>query len=138
MNLYLFDIGEKGRRVSRFIGQVHAELQRALVFEKAVRKITQQQIATMLGVNRSVVNRQFMGLENMTLRRVAELAWALGWDIVFELRKRPTEVRDGRLPIEITRFSQDTGAALTTPPLPAKVFKRPESAQEAIPATTAA
>jgi hypothetical protein len=87
MNLYLYDIGEKARRASRFIGHVRAELQRALVTEKASRKISQQQIATMIGTSRSVINRQFLGFENLTLRRVAELAWALGWEIVFYLRK---------------------------------------------------
>jgi hypothetical protein len=87
MNLYLYDIGERARKASRFIGHVRAELRRALVAEKASRKLTQQQIATMIGTNRSVINREFMGLENLTVRRVAELAWALNWDIIFELRK---------------------------------------------------
>jgi predicted XRE-type DNA-binding protein len=87
MNLYVFDIGERARKVSRFIGHVRAELRRALATEKASRKLSQQQIATMIGTSRSVINREIMGLENLTLRRVAELAWALGWEIVFELRK---------------------------------------------------
>jgi len=87
MNSYVFDIGEKARKVARFIGHVRAELQRALVVEKASRKLTQQQIATMIGVHRSVINRQLMGFENLTLRRVAELAWALGWELYFELRR---------------------------------------------------
>jgi hypothetical protein len=88
MNLYLFDIGERARVAARFIGQVRAELQMAWLSEKASRKITQQQIAKMLGLkNRSVINRQLMGFDNLTLRRVAELAWALGWEIVFYLRK---------------------------------------------------
>jgi hypothetical protein len=87
MNLYLFDIGEKARVVGRFIGQVRSELQRALVIEKAARKLTQQQIANVIGTSRSVINREITGEENLTLRRVAELAWALGWEIVFELRK---------------------------------------------------
>jgi len=84
---YQFDIGERGRRVARFLGKVRRELQVALDHEKAARKLTQQQIANLLGVNRSVINRQLLGGENLTLRRVAELAWALGWDIVFELKK---------------------------------------------------
>jgi hypothetical protein len=87
MNLYLFDIGERARVVGRFIGQVRSELQRALVIEKAARKLTQQQIANVIGTSRSVINREITGEENLTLRRVAELAWALGWEIVFELRK---------------------------------------------------
>src|ERR1043166_1031896 len=84
---YQYDIGEKGRRVARFLGKVRRELQAALEQEKTVRKLTQQQIANMIGVNRSVINRQLLGGENLTRRRVAELAGALGWEIVFELRK---------------------------------------------------
>jgi hypothetical protein len=87
MNLYLFDIGEKARKVGRFVGHVRAELQKALVAEKAERHLTQQQIATIIGTSRQVINRQIMGFENLSLRRVAELAWALGWEIVFYLRK---------------------------------------------------
>ena len=87
MNLYVYEIGEKARKASKFIGQVRAELRKAVVLEKKSRKISQQQIATVIGVNRSVINRQLTGFENLTLRRVAELAWALDWEIVFYLRK---------------------------------------------------
>jgi|SRR5258708_22403013 hypothetical protein len=87
----VFDIGERGRRVARFIGKVHRELQDALEHEKKTRGLTQQQIASLLNVNRSVINREFLGGGNLTLRRLAELAWALGWDIIFELR-RPTTI----------------------------------------------
>jgi hypothetical protein len=87
MNLYLFDIGEKARKTARFVGHVRAELQKALVAEKKDRHLTQQQIATAIGTSRQVINRQIMGFENLSLRRVAELAWVLGWEIVFYLRK---------------------------------------------------
>jgi plasmid maintenance system antidote protein VapI len=87
MNLYLYDIGERARRAGRFIGHVRAELQKAWLLEKASRNITQQQIATVLDVDRSVINRQLMGYENLTLRSVAGLAWALGWEPVFYLQK---------------------------------------------------
>jgi hypothetical protein len=87
MTSFVFDIGERARKASRFIGHVRSELQHALICEKKERKITQQEIANLLGVNRSVINRQLMGTENLTLRSVAELAWALNWDICFELRK---------------------------------------------------
>jgi transcriptional regulator with XRE-family HTH domain len=83
----LFDIGEKARRVSRFLGMIHRELQQAAEEERAARKLTQQQIADSLGVNRSVINRQILGGGNLTLRRVAEFAWALNRAPVFELRK---------------------------------------------------
>ncbi len=87
MDSYVFDIGERARKISRFVGRVRLELQRALTAEKRARKLSQQTIATMIGVNRSVINRQLMGTENLTIRRVAELAWAMGWEIDFKLRK---------------------------------------------------
>ncbi len=91
MNSYLFDIGERARKASRFVGRVRTELQRALLAEKKTRKLTQQDIAQTLGVNRSVINRQLIGTENLTIRRVAELAWAMGWEIDFKLRKAVSE-----------------------------------------------
>lgn len=78
---YIFDIGERARKVGRFAASVREGLQYALFTEKGRRKLTQQQIASMIGVNRSVINRQVMGTENLTIRRVAELAWAIGWDV---------------------------------------------------------
>jgi hypothetical protein len=47
--------------------------------KKDTRKITQQQIVEKLGTSRAVIDRQVMGLENMTLRRVAEILWAIGF-----------------------------------------------------------
>lgn len=87
MPSFEYDLGEKSRIGSRFISHVRSEIQRAFTSEKASRKITQQQIAEKIGVNRSVINRQLMGLENMTLRSVAELLWAIGWEPFFEARE---------------------------------------------------
>ena len=78
MPSFQFDIGEQARTGSRSIAHVRDEVQRALFSEKGQRKITQRQIADKLGTSRSVINRQIMGLENMTLRRVAEILWAIG------------------------------------------------------------
>jgi transcriptional regulator with XRE-family HTH domain len=91
MNSYLYDIGEKERAGSRFIAHVRREVQGAFLHERKSRKLTQQQIATKLGINRSVVNRQLGGLENMTLRSVAELLWAMGWEPEFTTVKEPAD-----------------------------------------------
>lgn len=72
---------------ARFVAHVNEELQRALLTEKKEHKLTQQSIADTLGVNRSVVNRRFMGLENLTVRTIAETLWAIGWEPVFGVRK---------------------------------------------------
>ncbi len=100
MPSYDYEIDERSRAGSRFISRVKEEIQRAFVVEKEVRKdLTQQAIANKLEVNRSVVNRQIMGLENMTARSIGELLWALGWEPHFEARK--VEADGGNEPVKI-------------------------------------
>jgi hypothetical protein len=93
MPSYEYNTDDKSRAGSRYIARIAEELQKALFTEKSVRKLTQQAIADKLGVNRSVVNRQVSGLENMTARSIAEFLWAIGWEPHFEARK--IEHRDG-------------------------------------------
>ncbi|MDO8421742.1 MAG: helix-turn-helix transcriptional regulator [Parvibaculum sp.] len=88
MPSFEYEIGEKSRVGSRFVTHVRNEIQRALATERESAKITQQAIADKIGVNRSVVNRQLTGLENMTLKRVAELLWAIGWVPSFSASKQ--------------------------------------------------
>jgi ribosome-binding protein aMBF1 (putative translation factor) len=85
---FRIDIGARARKAGRFIGRVRSELLSALSEERDQSRFTQQALATKLGVNRSVINRQLSGEGNLTLRSVADLAWALDREIVFEL-KRP-------------------------------------------------
>jgi plasmid maintenance system antidote protein VapI len=81
---YELKINEKDRTAARFINSVRKKLFMA-VFDAAGHKRTSQQaIATRLGINRSVVNRMLRG-GNLTLRSVAELAWALGKTPQFSL-----------------------------------------------------
>lgn len=87
MPSYNFDIGEKERSGSRFLSDVRDELQRALATEKSRRKITQQDIANILETSRAVINRQIIGFENIGIKRVAEILWAIGWEPHFEARR---------------------------------------------------
>jgi hypothetical protein len=87
MNSYVFDIGERARKVSRALGKLHSALQAAFIAEREARKLTQQAIATRLDVNRSVINRQLTGIENITVKSVVELAWAMGWETKIEIFK---------------------------------------------------
>jgi transcriptional regulator with XRE-family HTH domain len=80
-------INPKDRVAGRFIGSVRKALLKAAITEKEHNGITQQSIAEKLGVNRSVINRLLRGDTNLTLRSVAEIAWALGFEPVFELHK---------------------------------------------------
>jgi hypothetical protein len=82
-------LDEKSHAGSEFMDRVARELRRALMAEKASRRITQQAIAEKIGTSRAVVNREVQGLENLTSRRIGELFWALGWEPYFEARKIP-------------------------------------------------
>jgi hypothetical protein len=84
---YEYAIDEKSLVGSRFISEVNDELKRALATEKAERKVTQQSIADKLDIDRAVVNRRFMGLDNLTARTIAETLWAIGWEAHFVAKK---------------------------------------------------
>lgn len=66
------------RAAARFVGDVSRGLQRALAEEEARRGLKQADIARALDVDRATITRQIHGEQNMTLARVAELAWAMG------------------------------------------------------------
>ena len=101
MPLFDVEIDEKSLVGSRFISEVNDELKRALASEKAERKFTQQSIADKLDVDRAVVNRRFMGLDNLTARTIAETLWAIGWEPHFEARKIVAEQGQNEFTIEI-------------------------------------
>jgi transcriptional regulator with XRE-family HTH domain len=93
MMFFRFDIDARSRIAGRFIGQVRRELLRAITEEKRA-GLTQQELADRLESQRSNINRQLSGETEITLRSLAELAWALDREIAFELR-RPDNV-DGQ------------------------------------------
>jgi hypothetical protein len=108
-----YKIDELSQVGSTFIEEVNDELKRALATEKNERKVTQQSIADTLGVDRSVVNRRFMGLENLTARTIAETLWAIGWEPHFEARKIVPEAGANE-PIQRPKVTISTGSISTT------------------------
>lgn len=109
MTSFQISIPAKRRAATRFIDRVHRKLQGAYSRKP---DLSQAKIANALGVNRSVVNRQLRGGQDMTLSSVAQLAWALGALPVFDLieeselgRNTPTNVEgsDGN---EASQFRQ--------------------------------
>jgi transcriptional regulator with XRE-family HTH domain len=87
-----FDIGGRARHAGRFIGRVRGELLRALAEKKAKAGLSQQvfpqqALAEKLGVERSLINRQLSGEANLSLRSLADLAWAMDLEISFELKE---------------------------------------------------
>jgi hypothetical protein len=86
LTYFQFDIGGRARNAGRFIGKVRNELLRALSAKKAESGICQQALAHKLDIERALINRQFSGEENLSLRSLADLAWAMDMEISFELK----------------------------------------------------
>jgi DNA-binding phage protein len=95
---YELKIDPKRRAAGRFIGTVRKALINAALEEKQSRGLSQQKVAECLGVNRSVINRMLRGEVNLTLRSVAELAWAMGWQPHFSLRRIEREALSNETP----------------------------------------
>lgn len=72
------------RAAARLVGEVHRSLLQAFS-QKSEMGLTQSEIARMLGVHRSVINRELRGAKDMTIGRVGELAWAMGKKAVLTL-----------------------------------------------------
>ena len=98
MTLFQFDVGDRARKTGRLVGQVRDELVRALAEKRSKDRVTQQGLAQKLGVHRSQINRQLSGEANLTLRSLADLAWAMNMDVVFELKEPPSSALSNEAP----------------------------------------
>lgn len=89
-----YQIGIKGHRraAARFVSKVHRKIQKAYSNRRA-EGATQSALAEGLGVHRSVVSRQLNGREDISIGRVAEYAYLLGYEIEFDFVERRR--RDG-------------------------------------------
>lgn len=87
MTSFQLPINARDRNAGRFIARVHAELQQAMSEERAENGLTQQALANRIGIDRSAINRYLQGKSNLTLRTVADIAWALNRRLVFELKE---------------------------------------------------
>ncbi len=77
---YQLKIDPKSRKAAKFISQLQKKLQAELVASG----MTQQEVAEVLGVDRSVVNRRLKGSANLTARSIAEFAYAFDKEIDLE------------------------------------------------------
>jgi Helix-turn-helix len=90
-------ISPSRRAAARFVIAVRRAIQKAYVEEQKAAGLTQTGIARALGVHRSVINRELRGKKDLTLGRVAELAWAMGRVPTLEIAKN-TNVLSSNLP----------------------------------------
>lgn len=77
---YRLKIDPKSRKSAKFISQLQKKIQAELV----ATGMTQQQVAEILGVDRSVINRRLKGSANLTARSIAEFAYAFDKNVVLE------------------------------------------------------
>src|SRR6266481_7263280 len=87
MTFFRFDIDTRSRLAGRFIGRVRRELLKAIKEEKRD-GLTQQELARRLETRRSDINRQLSGEAEITLRSLADLAWALDREVFFFSSRR--------------------------------------------------
>jgi transcriptional regulator with XRE-family HTH domain len=85
MPSFQISITPSRRAAARFVGGVRRKILRALEEEQKKRGLKQTDLARAIGVHRSVINRELRGMKDLTLGRVAELAFALGRVPSFEL-----------------------------------------------------
>ncbi|MBY5973001.1 helix-turn-helix domain-containing protein [Ferrimonas balearica] len=74
------EISEKELAASAFMARLNRKLIATFVEQARTRKLTKQQIADALGIDKSQVSRALRGDANLTERRIGELLWAMGVD----------------------------------------------------------
>jgi transcriptional regulator with XRE-family HTH domain len=87
---FLFDVGARARTASRLIGNLRSDLIAAVIQHRAEGRLTQQQLAELIGISRTDLNGILSGQKELTLRSVADIALALNKEVFVELRDPAT------------------------------------------------
>jgi len=85
MPSFQISISPSRRAAARFVTSVRLKILKALEEEKSKRGLKQTDVARAIGVHRSVVNRELRGKKDLTLGRLAELAWAMDRSPSFDI-----------------------------------------------------
>ena len=101
MMSFRITISRKDQVAARFVSWVRRAIQKAFAEEAYTRGLTQSDLARAIGVNRSVISREIRGYKDLSLSRVAELAWALGRRPVFTLEE-PLVKQGSNQPAQVT------------------------------------
>jgi plasmid maintenance system antidote protein VapI len=96
---FSFDISEKDLAGAQFISKASRRLIAAFVQKMRTEKLTKQQIADLLDVDKSTVSRMLRGNSNLTLRTIGELAWAM--DVDPDLALQPFDKRMVNQPMSV-------------------------------------
>lgn len=109
-------IDPKSRIAARLISRVQRAIQKALIESGK----SQQEVATALGVDRSVINRRLRGGANLTARSIAEFAYVFDKDVRLEfLDKAPVErsnsTRTSRNIVDLQQFRGTSTSGASAP-----------------------
>ncbi len=116
MPSFQITVSPSRRVAARFVTAVRRAIQKALIEEQQRHGITQTAIAGAIGVHRSVISREIRGYKDLTLGRVAELAWALGREPSFGLLE-PSHAHQSNIPAASSiRVTSSATAAATNRP----------------------
>lgn len=83
---FQIELEPKDEAAADLISHVGWQLQALLSARQEREKLTQQEIATRLGVDRARVNKCLSGFNNLTLKTLAELVWAMDGEIELTIR----------------------------------------------------
>ena len=104
------------RAAARFIARVHRTVHETFA-QKQADGLRQSDIARALGVHRSVINRELRGAKDMTLGRVAELAWAMGKEAIIRFEEPKVAAQTNIAPPRFTITAvQNTSATASFRP----------------------
>ncbi|MBE0532648.1 MAG: helix-turn-helix transcriptional regulator [Rhodospirillales bacterium] len=87
MRSYRPHIDARRKKFVDLIGRVHLEIGNAVHDWTTAENVSKTDLARILGCNKSVLSRRLNGTANLTLKTIADLAWATGRDIDFALPK---------------------------------------------------
>lgn len=89
---YQLRIDPKSMKAARFISRLQKAIQKALIASGK----TQQEVAEIIGVDRSVINRRLKGSANITARSISDFAFAFNKDVVIEFVDKDQGRRSNR------------------------------------------
>ena len=122
MASFQISITPSRRAAGRFISEVRRKFQKALTDENARSGLTQSDIARTIDVHRSVINRELRGYKDITLGRVAELAFAMGLKPEFDLISEPEEY-GVNIPVVHTTLPEAVVLSSTPQPVSGKILQ---------------
>lgn len=87
---YQMQLNPRKKKAARFVTLVNKEIQKTFT-DAANKGMTQRKLAAKLDVDKSVLHRRLTGETNLTLRSIADLAWALDADLEFSMRPKSVD-----------------------------------------------